>query len=185
MYEFVVLFRHTRPQQVLHRDDAQERRGSSSSLRSPPPSTATSCARARTAMLKPVIVLRRLVLAKAATRCSRTSTPPTTICLPPKDKNRQSGCAAPLRQSRRPRQGLAHCGFGAHRGAGEEDDLGRHKVARKHPVTGRTALYSVSGSSFGIEGMPEDEALDLLDELKRHATQEKYQLRLKYGWATW
>jgi taurine dioxygenase len=57
----------------------------------------------------------------------------------------------------------------------------RHKVARKHPITGRTALYSVSGSSFAIEGMPQDEALDLLDELKRHATQEKYQLRLKYG----
>ena len=57
----------------------------------------------------------------------------------------------------------------------------RHKVARKHPITGRTALYSVSGSSFGIEGMPQNEALDLLDELKRHATQEKYQLRLKYG----
>jgi len=57
----------------------------------------------------------------------------------------------------------------------------RHKIARKHPVTGRTALYAVSGSSFGIEGMPEDEALDLLDELKRHATQEKYQYRLKYG----
>ena len=50
-----------------------------------------------------------------------------------------------------------------------------------HPVTGRTALYAVSGSSFGIEGMPDDEAVDLLDELKRHATQEKYQLRLKYG----
>lgn len=57
----------------------------------------------------------------------------------------------------------------------------RHPVARRHPVTGRTALYAVSGSSFGIEGMPEDEARDLLDELKRHATQEKYQLRLKYG----
>jgi taurine dioxygenase len=57
----------------------------------------------------------------------------------------------------------------------------RHAVARRHPITGRTALYSVSGSSFGIEGMPADEALDLLDELKRHATQEKYQLRLKYG----
>ena len=57
----------------------------------------------------------------------------------------------------------------------------RHKVARKHPITGRTALYAVSGSSFGIEGMPEDEALELLDELKRHATQEKYQVRLKYG----
>jgi taurine dioxygenase len=57
----------------------------------------------------------------------------------------------------------------------------RHKVARKHPVTGRTALYAVSGSSFGIEGMPRDEAVDLLDELKAHATQEKYRCRLKYG----
>jgi len=57
----------------------------------------------------------------------------------------------------------------------------RHPVVRKHPVTGRKALYSVSGSSFGIEGMPEDEAVDLLDELKRHSTSEKYQLRLKYG----
>jgi len=57
----------------------------------------------------------------------------------------------------------------------------RHKVARKHPITGRTALYAVSGSSFRIEGMPDDEARDLLDELKRHATHEKYQLRLKYG----
>ncbi len=57
----------------------------------------------------------------------------------------------------------------------------RHRIARAHPVTGRKALYSVSGSSFGIEGVPQDEAGALLDELKRHATQEKYQLRLKYG----
>lgn len=57
----------------------------------------------------------------------------------------------------------------------------RHAIARAHPVTGRMALYAVSGSSFGIEGWPEDEAVDLLDELKRHATQEKYQLALSYG----
>ena len=57
----------------------------------------------------------------------------------------------------------------------------RHPVVRRHPVTGRKALYAVSGSSFGIEGMPEEEAIGLLDELKRHATQEKYQYRLKYG----
>jgi taurine dioxygenase len=57
----------------------------------------------------------------------------------------------------------------------------RHPIARNHPVTGRKALYAVSGSSFGIEGWPEDEAIDLLDELKRHATQEKYQLSLSYG----
>ncbi len=48
-------------------------------------------------------------------------------------------------------------------------------------MTGRKALYAVSGSSFGIEGMPDDEAIALLDELKTHATQPKYVYRLKYG----
>ena len=57
----------------------------------------------------------------------------------------------------------------------------RHPVARRHPVTGRTPLYAVSGTSFRIEGMPDDEACALLDELKDHATQPKYQYRLKYG----
>jgi taurine dioxygenase len=57
----------------------------------------------------------------------------------------------------------------------------RHKIARPHPVTGRKALYSVSGSSFGIEGMPESEAIALLDELKAHSTQPRYQLNVRYG----
>jgi len=57
----------------------------------------------------------------------------------------------------------------------------KHKVARPHPVTGRKSLYAVNGSSFGIEGMAEEEALALLRGLARHSTQEKYQLRLKYG----
>ena len=56
-----------------------------------------------------------------------------------------------------------------------------HRIARPHPVTGRKALYAVSGSSFGIVGMPEDEARDLLDELAAHSTQLKYQLRFRYG----
>nr|WP_238344282.1 TauD/TfdA family dioxygenase [Ramlibacter lithotrophicus] len=56
-----------------------------------------------------------------------------------------------------------------------------HRVARPHPVTGRKALYAVSGSSFGIVGMPDDEARDLLNELAAHATQPKYQLRFRYG----
>ena len=50
----------------------------------------------------------------------------------------------------------------------------RHRIARPHPRTGRKALYAVSGSSFGIEGMQDDEARDLLDGLRAHATQEKY-----------
>ena len=57
----------------------------------------------------------------------------------------------------------------------------RHPIVRRHPVTGRKALYSVSGSSFGIDGMPQDAAISLLDELRDHATQEKYRYRLKYG----
>lgn len=56
-----------------------------------------------------------------------------------------------------------------------------HRIARPHPVTGRTALYAVSGSSFGIVGLPDDEARDLLDELAAHATQPKYQLAFHYG----
>ncbi len=56
-----------------------------------------------------------------------------------------------------------------------------HRIARPHPVTGRKALYAVSGSSFGIVGMPDGEARDLLDELAAHSTQPKYQLRFRYG----
>ena len=56
-----------------------------------------------------------------------------------------------------------------------------HKIARPHPVTGRKSLYAVNGSSFGIVGMPDDEALDLLDELAAHSTQPKYRYALKYG----
>jgi taurine dioxygenase len=56
-----------------------------------------------------------------------------------------------------------------------------HRIARPHPVTGRKALYAVSGSSFGIVGMPDDEARGLLDELAAHATQPKYRLSFRYG----
>jgi len=56
-----------------------------------------------------------------------------------------------------------------------------HRIARPHPVTGRKALYAVSGSSFGIVGWPDDEARALLDELAAFATQAKYRLSFKYG----
>ena len=50
----------------------------------------------------------------------------------------------------------------------------RHKLVREHPRTGRKSLYAVSGSSFGIEGLGDEEGRELLDELKAHATQDKY-----------
>jgi alpha-ketoglutarate-dependent taurine dioxygenase len=56
----------------------------------------------------------------------------------------------------------------------------RHRLARPHPRTGRKALYAVSGSSFGIEGMDDGAAIELLDHLKAHATQPKYQYTYDY-----
>ncbi|MBL8831624.1 MAG: TauD/TfdA family dioxygenase [Rhodospirillales bacterium] len=59
-------------------------------------------------------------------------------------------------------------------------DWVRHPVVRTHPRTGRKTLYSISGSSFGIEGMDDAEAVRLLDELKVHATQPKYLYQRPY-----
>ncbi|MEP6943356.1 MAG: TauD/TfdA family dioxygenase [Betaproteobacteria bacterium] len=55
-----------------------------------------------------------------------------------------------------------------------------HPLVRAHPVTGRKALYAVSGSSYGVVGMPDDEAVELLDELAAHATQPQYLLDYSY-----
>jgi len=63
----------------------------------------------------------------------------------------------------------------------EKMPLVTHPVVRSHPATGRKALYAVSGSSFGVVGMPDDEARELLDELAAHATQPKYRLSISYG----
>ena len=57
----------------------------------------------------------------------------------------------------------------------------RHPLVRSHPYTGRKALYSVSGTSFAIEGMQDDEGLSLLRELAAHSTQQKYRYRMQYG----
>lgn len=65
-----------------------------------------------------------------------------------------------------------------------------HLLARPHPVTGRTALYSPAGTSQGIVGMEEDEAAELLNELADHALQPKYVYKHRYavgdvvGWDT-
>lgn len=47
-------------------------------------------------------------------------------------------------------------------------------LVRRHPITGRKALYGVAGSSFHIVGMPDDEAVDLLNELAAHATKPEF-----------
>ncbi len=54
-------------------------------------------------------------------------------------------------------------------------------MVRRHHVTGRPALYGMAGSSFGIVGWPEDEAIDLLDEMARHCIQDQYRNQWDYG----
>lgn len=55
-----------------------------------------------------------------------------------------------------------------------------HPLVRRHPHTGRPSLYAVSGSSFGIVGMGEEEGRALLDRLKAHATAPRYLYRPSY-----
>lgn len=56
----------------------------------------------------------------------------------------------------------------------------KHKLVRTHYGTGRKALYAVSGSSFAIDGLPPEEGVALLDELKAHALQDKYRFSYFY-----
>ncbi|MDB5926411.1 MAG: hypothetical protein JWN13_5347 [Betaproteobacteria bacterium] len=69
----------------------------------------------------------------------------------------------------------------ARTGTGQQDQALRkqqpavlHPVARTHPHTGRKCLYVSKGECEGIEGMPQDEALMLIDELADHTTDPRF-----------
>jgi taurine dioxygenase len=68
--------------------------------------------------------------------------------------------------------------------AGERGKIGSgsvvHPIVRTHPGTGRKAIYINPIRVEEIVGMPEQEALSLLDKLLEHATQEKFQYRHKW-----
>jgi taurine dioxygenase len=55
-----------------------------------------------------------------------------------------------------------------------------HPIVRTHPFTGRKALYITAGECIGIEGMPEDEAVDLIAELDPHCVKPEFLYRHRW-----
>jgi taurine dioxygenase len=55
-----------------------------------------------------------------------------------------------------------------------------HPIVRTHPYTGRKALYVTAGECVGIEGMPEDEAVELITELDAHCVRPEFLYRHKW-----
>src|SRR3984957_3321951 len=49
-----------------------------------------------------------------------------------------------------------------------------HPLVRIHPLAGAKGLYFSMNHTARIDGLPEDESLELLDELRRHATQPQF-----------
>jgi taurine dioxygenase len=65
---------------------------------------------------------------------------------------------------------------------------GIHPLVRTHPENGRKALYLNPVRMESIIGMEDTDALTLIDELMRHATQKKYEYRHKWrdgDWVLW
>jgi len=70
----------------------------------------------------------------------------------------------------------------ARTGTGQHDQAQRrdqpavvHPVVRTHPRTGRKCLYVIKGECEGIEGMRQDEALALIDELADRIVEPRFQ----------
>jgi taurine dioxygenase len=49
-----------------------------------------------------------------------------------------------------------------------------HPLVRKHPVTGRKALYGAADTGIGIVGMPQEEARNVYAGIGAHATQDRF-----------
>ena len=59
-----------------------------------------------------------------------------------------------------------------------------HPIGRVHPETGRTALFVSGAYVIGIEGMPDDEADDLLNQLYAHMGEERFVYRHRWSVGT-
>jgi taurine dioxygenase len=62
---------------------------------------------------------------------------------------------------------------------------GVHPLVRTHPENGRKALYLNPVRMESIVGIEDAEAVELIGELMRHATQKKYEYRHQWRYGDW
>lgn len=55
-----------------------------------------------------------------------------------------------------------------------------HPVVRTHPQTGRRCIYVVAGECVGIDGIPDEEAADILEMLAVHCVKPEFHHRHKW-----
>ena len=55
-----------------------------------------------------------------------------------------------------------------------------HPIVRTHAWTGRKSLYVTAGECIGVEGLPHDEGLALIEELHAHCVKPEFQYRHKW-----
>lgn len=67
----------------------------------------------------------------------------------------------------------------------ERGDLGQpqdpvwHPLVIRHPVNGQPVLYAVSGSPYEVEGLSDEEGIELLKTLKTHCTRDEFVMGVK------
>jgi taurine dioxygenase len=55
-----------------------------------------------------------------------------------------------------------------------------HPIVRTHAWTGRKSLYVTAGECIGIEGLPDDEGVALIEELDAHCLRPEFQYRHRW-----
>ncbi len=126
------------------------------------------------------------ILAKVPARCTIFSTQSGGVADPEMMFADQRRAYRDLAEDRRTRlDGLVALHREGDRNAlgasgGDGEAVARHPIVRTHPHTRKPSLYGVTGTSYAIEGMGDNEGRALLDDLAQHATQEQYVTRTRF-----
>ena len=56
----------------------------------------------------------------------------------------------------------------------------KHPVIRRHPVSGSPCIFVVAGECVGIDGIPDDEAAEVLEMLAQHTVKPDFHYRHKW-----